>query len=74
MLRDQLEQEVERAIEVIEVDAKCAIFDRLGRGRALHYRLSATLENIHARTLLGLFAPARISSVESRQLRKRFDA
>jgi hypothetical protein len=50
------------------MDAKGAIFDRLCSG------CEPFFENIHARTLLGLVASLRISGVESRQLRKRFDA
>jgi hypothetical protein len=74
MLGDQLEQEVEGAIEVIEVDAETAFIGRaLGRFNC-KLSWSAAFENIHARTLLGLVASFCISSVESRQLRKRFDA
>jgi hypothetical protein len=70
MFRNQLEQEIKGAIKVIEVDLKGAIVNWFYR-----YLGSRTfLENIHGRTILGLVASPRISSVESRQLRKRFDA
>ena len=70
MLGNQLKEEIERAIKVIEVDAKGSVVD----GSLLERIWRRGLENIHARTLLGLVASTHISRVESRQLRKRFDA